>query len=276
MPNVTDATTRATPQTTTQAVPIHTPLGAWSIEAAWVGEPDAQRVTVLLHEGLGSVAMWKDFPQQLARATNSRVLVYSRPGYGQSTPRPADAHWTPHFMHEQAQVVLPALLDALDIKAPVHLIGHSDGGSIALLAAAHLPQRVASCVVVAPHTHVEVISIQSIETAKRAFEAPNSKLRASLSRYHTDVDSAFYGWNDVWLSPSFRDWTIEAETASIRCPLLAIQGLDDEYGTLAQIHGIQARTPHAQCLALAACGHSPHRDQPQALLAAIAGFYAAD
>jgi pimeloyl-ACP methyl ester carboxylesterase len=175
-------------------------------------------------------------------------------------------------MHDQALVLLPALLDALDLRARVHLLGHSDGGSIALLAAAHRPERVASCVVMAPHTHVEDISIRSIQQAREAFEAPDGKLRQSLARYHTDVHSAFYGWNDIWLSPAFRHWNIEVDTGHIRCPLLAIQGLDDEYGTLEQIRGIQRHCGHAQLLELPDCGHSPHRDQGPRLLGAVAGF----
>jgi pimeloyl-ACP methyl ester carboxylesterase len=244
----------------------------WDIELAWSGDPEATRTLVLLHEGLGSVAMWKDFPHALAEATGCRVLSYSRPGYGQSTPRAPHERWAPSFMHDQALVVLPALLDALDLHAPVHLLGHSDGGSIALLAAAHRPERVASCVVMAPHTHVEDISVRSIQRAREAFEAPDGKLRHSLSRYHADVNSAFYGWNDIWLSPAFRHWNIEADTEHIRCPLLAIQGLDDEYGTLAQIRGLRHRCRHTQLLELAACGHSPHRDQPSALLKAVADW----
>ena len=255
-----------------QQARVHALGRNWDIEFDWAGDAQAERTLVLLHEGLGSVAMWKDFPAQLAAATASRVLVYSRPGYGQSTPRAANEHWSPRFMHDQALQLLPALLDALQVTEAVHWVGHSDGGSIALLAAAHAPARVASCVVIAPHTHVEAISIQSIGQARLAYDAPDSKLRGSLGRYHADVDSAFYGWNDIWLSPAFRDWSIEAETAAIGCPLLAIQGLNDEYGTLEQIRGIQARTPHAQLLELPDCGHSPHRDQPEALLAAISAF----
>ena len=248
------------------------------VEHAWIDGPadgahDAP-LLVFLHEGLGSVAMWKDFPQRLCAAAGVRGLVYSRPGYGQSTPREANESWGPDFMHRQAQQVLPALLQALDVdvqKHPPWLFGHSDGGSIALLYAATQP--VAGCVVVAPHIFVEDLSVASIRLAKQAYaEGP---LREGLARYHADPDSAFHGWNGAWLNPAFRAWNIEADISTIRCPVLAVQGVDDEYGTLAQIRGIQGRVPQTQLLELPHCGHSPHRDQPQALMDATAAFISA-
>ena len=242
------------------------------IEHAWVGEPGAAPLIVFLHEGLGSLAMWKDFPQQLCAAAGCRGLVYSRPGYGRSTPRAPDEHWTPDFMHRQADVVLPAVLQALDVNAPAWLFGHSDGGSIALLHAAHRAHQVAGAIVVAPHIFVEDVSLASIAQARRAYV--ESDLRQRLSRYHEDPDSAFRGWNDVWLSPAFRSWNITRELSAITCPLLALQGVDDEYGTLAQIRDIARHVPQARLLELAACGHSPHRDQPAALIEAAAGFIA--
>ena len=244
------------------------------IEHVWVGvDLAAAPLIVFLHEGLGSVSMWKDFPDRLCRAAACRGLVYSRPGYGRSTPRAADEHWAPDFMHRQAREVLPALLAALGVDAaaaPPWLFGHSDGGSIALLHAAMFPARVAGLVVLAPHILVEDLSITSIEQARVAYETGD--LRRGLSRHHADVDSAFRGWNDVWLSPAFRPWNITAELAPIRAPLLAVQGLDDIYGTLAQIRGLQGPVPQTQLLELPACGHSPHRDQPAALVAAVTHF----
>lgn len=241
------------------------------IECQWVGSagPDAP-VLVFLHEGLGSVAMWRDFPQRLCQAVGARGLVYSRPGYGRSTPRAADEHWQPDFMHRQAREVLPALLQALRVQQPTWLFGHSDGGSIALLYAAAFPQAVRGAIVLAPHILVEDVSVASIEQARQAYLATDLPQR--LGRYHDDADSAFWGWNRIWLDPAFRDWTIEEEIRAIRCPLLAVQGLDDEYGTLEQIRGIARRVPQTRLLELPECGHSPHKDQPEKVVAAVAAF----
>lgn len=234
-----------------------------SLEVQWVGSDDPARpVVVFLHEGLGSVAMWKDFPRQFCERHGLRGLVYSRYGYGNSTPRPADERWEPDFMHRQAHEVLPALLAALGIERP-WLFGHSDGGSIALLHAARFAENLRGVIVLAPHIFVEDISVASIRMAREAYL--NDGLRERLARYHADVDSAFMGWNDIWLDPAFRRWNIESELPAIRCPVLAVQGEDDEYGTLEQIHGIARKAPQARTLVLPNCGHSPHRDQPEAL-----------
>ncbi len=243
------------------------------IEHAWVGnaEPRTSEVLVFLHEGLGSVSMWRDFPERLCTALGLRGLVYSRPGYGRSTPRPADERWAPDFMHRQAHELLPALLAALGVQAPYALFGHSDGGSIALLHAARFPERVSLAVVLAPHILVEDLSIASIEAARTAYETTD--LRQRLGRHHDDADSAFWGWNGIWLDARFRGWNIAAEIGTIACPLLAVQGLDDEYGTLAQIRGIRERVPQTQLLELPGCGHSPHRDQPGPLIAACGEFF---
>ena len=238
------------------------------LEYRWVGAAEsAVAPVVFLHEGLGSVAMWKDFPERFCAEHGLRGIVFSRYGYGRSTPKPPDEHWTPAFMHAQAHEVLPLLFSELHIDRP-WLFGHSDGGSIALLHAAKFD--VAGIVVVAPHILVEAVSIASIEKAREAFETTD--LRARLARYHDDPDSAFRGWNNIWLNPAFRAWNIEAELDSITCPVLAVQGEDDEYGTLAQIVGIQARLPKTRLLVIPKCGHSPHRDQP-ALLSSAAGRF---
>jgi pimeloyl-ACP methyl ester carboxylesterase len=171
-------------------------------------------------------------------------------------------------MHRQAHEVLPALLKALEVTQAPWLFGHSDGGSIALLYAARYPT--AGVIVLAPHIMVEDVSVNSIAIAKEAYE--NTDLRERLSRYHADVDSAFWGWNRIWLAPEFRTWSIEAELSSITCPVLAVQGVDDEYGSLAQIRDIQKYVPNTQLLELNHCGHSPHRDQPQALTQACVNF----
>ena len=240
------------------------------LEYQWVGAAaSATPPIVFLHEGLGSVAMWKDFPERLCADHGLRGLVFSRYGYGRSTPKPPAERWAPDFMHAQAHEVLPMLFAQLGIERP-WLFGHSDGGSIALLHAARFD--VAGLVVVAPHLFVEDVSIASIEQARVAFEVTD--LRARLARYHDDPDSAFRGWSDIWLDPAFRGWNIEAELATIACPVLAVQGEDDEYGTLAQIRGIQTRLPKTRLLVMPECGHSPHRDQPDRLAAEAARFIA--
>jgi pimeloyl-ACP methyl ester carboxylesterase len=246
------------------------------IEHVWLGRERVDRpLFVFLHEGLGSVSMWRDFPRQLCDALNARGLLYSRPGYGRSTPRAPEEAWDPDFMHRQAHEVLPALLLALDIDASQDrpwLFGHSDGGSIALLYASRFPEAIAAAIVLAPHILVEELSVSSIDKARTAYEATD--LRNRLARHHDDPDSAFWGWNRIWLDPRFRDWSIEAELDSLRCPLLAVQGLDDEYGTLEQIRGIARRAPQTRLLELPDCGHSPHRDQAPALIAATQRFVA--
>lgn len=240
------------------------------IEHRVIDGPAAAPLMVFLHEGLGSVAMWKDFPDRLCAACGVRGLVYSRPGYGRSTPRPAARPLAPDFMHRQAHQVLPALLDTLGVTEPVLLFGHSDGGSIALLYAAQFPAAVRALVVMAPHIVVEPLSLTSIRAARDAWQTTDLPQR--LARYHDDADSAFRGWNDVWLDPAFADWDIRAQISGIACPVLALQGEDDEYGTLEQIRGIAQRVPQTQLLALPACGHSPHRDQPAAVIEAVSGF----
>jgi len=244
------------------------------IEHQWLApERVDQPLMVFLHEGLGSVAMWRDFPARLVEALGWRGLVYSRPGYGRSTPREAEEAWGLDFMHRQAEEVLPALLAALGVdteREPPWLFGHSDGGSITLLHAAAFPQHVAGAIVLAPHILVEDLSVANIAKAREAYVSTD--LKARLAKYHDDPDSAFWGWNDIWLHPPFRQWSIERELAAIRCPLLAVQGLDDEYGTLAQIRGIAQRAPQTELLELPDCAHSPHRDQPERVIEAVRAF----
>jgi pimeloyl-ACP methyl ester carboxylesterase len=231
--------------------------------------PGAAPALVFLHEGLGSVAMWRDFPGRVAAATGRRTLVYSRAGYGRSAPLTAPRR--PDYMHREALEALPALRTARGLADPV-LIGHSDGASIALIHAG-AGHRVSGIVAMAPHVFVEDVTIRSIEAAREAWRTTD--LRARLQRYHDDVDGAFRGWNDAWLDPAFRDWNIETYLSTIACPVLAIQGRDDEYGTMAQLDAIerQVRGP-VRRLELDNCRHSPHRDQPEATLAAITGFVA--
>ncbi|MBA4286853.1 MAG: alpha/beta hydrolase [Xanthomonadaceae bacterium] len=250
---------------------------ALRLEYRWLN-PQASDAPLLLflHEGLGSVAMWRDFPAQLCAASGCRGLVYSRPGYGRSTPRRADERWPPDFLERQAREVLPAFLEAVGVDPraqPVILFGHSDGGSIALIAAGEADAAWAGVIVMAPHLFAEDLSLASIRAVRDSYR--NSGLRARLARFHDDVDSAFYGWNEVWLDADFARFSLDAPVRRIRCPVLAIQGLDDEYGTLAQIDAIAARVADCTLLKLAACGHSPHRDQPEAVTAAVVRWLAA-
>lgn len=247
------------------------------LECRWIApqRTDAPLI-VFLHEGLGSVSMWKDWPMLVCEAAGCRGLMYSRYGYGRSTARPRDDAWPVDFMHREAHDVLPALLEVLGVNArrdkPV-LFGHSDGGSIALLYAARYPDAVAGVIAAAPHILVEDVSVTSIAAARKAYL--ESDLRARLGRHHQDVDSAFWGWNDIWLNPEFRGWNIEDDLSRIACPVLAIQGTGDEYGTLAQVRGIRRRAPQTELLEIPDCGHSPHRDQPATVIQAVARFVGA-
>lgn len=229
--------------------------------------PERKAPTVaFLHEGLGSVAGWRDFPRAVCDRLGAPGLVYSRRGYGRSSPlqaaRPVD------YLHREAWDVLPALLDALGIVRPL-LVGHSDGGSIALLYAARFdPIAIA---VMAPHVFVEDVTIEGIRAARAAWT--QGRLREPLARIHDDPDCAFFGWNDGWLAPEFRAWNIEAELPKIRCPVLAIQGYDDQYATMEQLDRIARGTRGCRLLKLENCGHSPQRDQPAAVIDAIAGLH---
>jgi pimeloyl-ACP methyl ester carboxylesterase len=222
---------------------------------------------VFLHEGLGSIGQWRDFPARIAAATGLPALVYARYGYGQS-----DVLQQPFgvdFMHREAIEALPELLRALDIERPI-LIGHSDGASIALIYAGS-GYGLRGLVALAPHVFVEDISIEGIVAAKQAFATTD--LPQKLARHHRDPAKTFYGWNDVWLAPAFRSWNIERYLPAIRCPLLAIQGYGDEYGSMAQLDAIarQAGGP-VELQKLEDCGHSPHRDQPDKVASAIVEF----
>ena len=221
---------------------------------------------LLLHEGLGSVSLWRDFPAALAAATGREAVVWSRQGYGRSSTLPAP--FGPRYMHDAAADEVPAVIEALGLEAPV-LIGHSDGASIALIYAAGSDADVSGLIVLAPHVIVEDVSIQGIEQTRDLFETTDLKER--LGRHHADPEAVFRAWNDVWLSAAFRDWSIEDMLPSVRLPILAIQGTDDQYGTLDQIDRIERGAPSTvERLVLDACGHSPHRDQPDAVIRAIA------
>ncbi len=222
---------------------------------------------VFLHEGLGSVSLWKDFPARVAHATGCPVTVYSRYGSGHSDPQAAPHAVT--YMHDEAQKTLPDLLAQLKIENPI-LVGHSDGGSISLIYAGTF-HHVRGLILLAPHVFVEDLSVQSIADEKVRFETSN--MPEKMARHHKDAARTFWGWNDIWLHAEFRHWNIEEYLPRISCPILAIQGRDDQYGTMAQVEAIarQARGP-VEILALDDCRHSAHRDQPEAVLEAICRF----
>jgi pimeloyl-ACP methyl ester carboxylesterase len=240
-----------------------------SLEYEWLDAVGAGRPTlVFLHEGLGSIRQWRDFPLQVAKATGCRALLYSRYGYGQSDVL-AEARVDVRFMHREALETLPQLLAALRIERPL-LVGHSDGASIALIHAG-AGHAVRALALMAPHVFVEPICVESIRKASAAFES--SGLEQRLARYHRDPARTFHLWADVWLDPAFLDWNIEAVLRSISCPVLAIQGEDDQYGTMAQLEAIRRGVRGAcELVKLPACGHAPFRDQPGATLAALTRF----
>ncbi|HJV86429.1 MAG TPA: alpha/beta hydrolase [Noviherbaspirillum sp.] len=243
------------------------------LEYQWVGVAESPcPVVVFLHEGLGSVATWKEFPQRFCEEHGLRGLVFSRYGYGQSTRRPVEEPLPLSYLHDQAYEALPAFLSALGVERP-WLFGHSDGGSIALLYAARFPEAVSGIVVVAPHIFVEDVTVEGIRKVREMYL--NTDFGARLGRYHADGDAVFLGWNNAWLDPDFRNWNIEDEVRKITCPVLALQGEQDEYATLEQIHGIERLARHernARAVAIPQCGHVPHRDQP-ALLSMHAGRF---
>ena len=222
---------------------------------------------LLLHEGLGSVSMWRHFPEKLAAQTGCRVIVWSRAGYGGSEPYP-DAR-TARYMHREGEEMLPAFVAALGIARPI-LIGHSDGGSIALICAGAHPDLPRAVAVMAPHEFVEEETLAGIRAALKVWEETDWSHK--LGRYHHDPQRVFSDWNDCWLSAAFRDWNIEQYLPQIRCPVLAIKGEDDEYATMRQVDVIAEAVPGTQLLKLAQCGHSPHRDQESAVLAALDAF----
>lgn len=248
----------------------HVEIRGRRIEVRTIAGDRARAPLVFLHEGLGSVAMWRGFPARVAEVTGHPGLVYSRHGYGSSDV--LEAPFGVDYMHREALETLPALLAHFGVERPV-LVGHSDGASIALIYAGAHPDAVCGLAALAPHVFVEDVSVRSIEEAKVAFET--TEMQRKLARYHADARRTFYGWNDIWLHPDFRRWNIEACLPRIRCPVLALQGVDDAYGTMAQIEAVAAQVAGpCEVVTLDACGHSPHRDQHDLTLAAIARFVA--
>ena len=245
-------------------------IGASELEYRMIGpHPDAAPTIILLHEGLGSVALWGDFPDKLQAATGAGVFVYSRAGYGASTPvalpRPLD------YMHVEALEVLPQLLDAIRFRRGL-LVGHSDGGSIAAIYAGGIQDhRIRGVSMIAPHFVVEDVSVTSIAEIKTAYE--QGDLKAKLARWHDDVDNAFYGWNGAWLDPKFRDWDISDYLAYVRVPVQILQGADDHYGTMRQIEIAETECYcPVDVTIVPGAAHSPHREAPEVTLDAVAEF----
>ena len=228
---------------------------------------DDRPVLLMLHEGLGCVALWRDFPARLAAATGCRTVAWSRSGYGGSAP--CSEARTPRYMHIEGEEMLPDFLAALGVEKPL-LVGHSDGGSIALIFAGAFPQAALGVAVMAPHEFVEAETLLGIRKARQAWNTTDWPQK--LARYHQNASQVFGDWSNTWLSPDFRDWNIEAYLPKISCPVLAIQGEDDEYASLRQIEVIAEQVAGAQILKLAHCGHSPHKDQAEPVLAALVAF----
>ena len=237
------------------------------IDAQWIAPAVAAKPTiVMLHEGLGSIAMWRDFPASLAERTGCGVFAYSRYGHGNSE-RLAGKRGV-EYLHREAEVVLPELLEQAGIQHPI-LFGHSDGASIALIYAGKYPESPRALVIEAPHVMVEDIALDGIRRTKILYETTDLPRR--LARYHQWPDDAFRGWQEIWLDPRFRQWNIEGYLDAIRCPVLMIQGEDDEYGGARQIEAIASHLD-AEALSIPACGHSPHRDQPKTVLDRVTKF----
>src|SRR3954452_19329874 len=245
-------------------------LGAMRLEYRMIGpRPDAAPTIVLLHEGLGCVGLWGAFPEQLASATGAGVFVYFRAGYGKSSPVTLPRPFT--FMHDEAKVVLPEVLDAIGFRRGL-LLGHSDGASIASIYAGSVQDhRVRGLVLIAPHFFTEDMGIAEIARAKELYETTD--LRARLARWHADVDNAFRGWNEAWLDPEFRKWDITEPLAYIRVPILIVQGEDDQYGTQRQIEVARQECYCPVEVALyPGVRHAPHREAPDLLLASVSEF----
>lgn len=239
------------------------------LEYRMVGpRPSEAPTLVLLHEGLGSAGLWGDFPERLSAATGAGVFVYSRAGYGQSSPVSLPRPLT--YMHDEAQVALPAVLDAIGWQHGL-LVGHSDGASIAAIyAGTHQDHRLDGIVLIAPHFIVEDVSIASIREAKTAYETTDLKVK--LGRWHRDPDNAFRGWNDAWLDPAFRQWDISEQLAFIRVPMLIVQGVNDQYGTVKQIEVAKDECYCPVEVALLDAKHTPQREAPDETLRVIADF----
>ncbi|TCS34377.1 pimeloyl-ACP methyl ester carboxylesterase [Paucimonas lemoignei] len=257
-----------------QRIEVPIASGEHEIEFRWIApERHHAPVIVFLHEGLGSLAIWEDWPQRLCDAAECRGLIYSRYGYGHSTPRPPQQDWPHDYLEREARESLPAFLKAKGLdpaREKIILFGHSDGGTIALLYAAAFPQAVSAVISLAAHVFTEKVGHARIGYLQSVWQSGG--LRERMARLHAAPDEVFAGWSKLWLSPDFQSWDITSLLPGITCPLLVVQGRQDQYGTLAQIDAIQRQVPHAQTHVLENCRHVPHQEQPQALLDACLRF----
>lgn len=247
-------------------------IGTQRLEYRMIGpRPDQAPTLVMLHEGLGCVGMWGDFPDRLQKATGCGVFVYSREGYGRSSPASLPRSLT--FMHAEARDTLPEILDAIGFRHGL-LVGHSDGASIAAIyAGSRQDHRVGGVVLIAPHFIVEDVTIASIAEMRKAYDTTD--LRTRLARWHADVDATVHGWSDVWLKGDFRKWDLTEFLAYIRVPVLIVQGEDDQYGTVRQIEIAQEECYcPVEVALLPGAKHVPQREAPEATMKAVKQFVA--
>lgn len=251
-------------------IPPFLTLGSKKIEIQWHKTDERNMPTLIfLHEGLGCTRMWKDFPARVSRATGCPALLFSRFGYGNSDPSPLP--WKINFMHKEARYILPDIIKKAHIKDYI-LIGHSDGGSIAIILAGSPNARgLKGLITQSAHVFCEQITVDCIRQAKINYE--QHQLRQGLEKYHgKNTENAFRGWNDVWLHPKFIHWNIEKYLNKIHVPMLAIQGKDDQYGTIRQIQSIKGHAPRAETRLIEDCRHSPHLEQPEHVLTIMTQF----
>lgn len=240
------------------------------LEYKWVGVPQSDHpVVVFLHEALGSMALWKDFPERFCNHHGLSGLVFSRYGYGRSTPRPAIVQKPQSYLNEEVHELMPALFAELGIKKP-WLFGHSEGGIASLLYAAAYPDSLSGAISIAPHTFIDDLTIKGIEETRALYDSTD--FRQKIGCYHDDPETIFSLWVGTWLNPEFRSWNIENRLVGITSPILVLQGEHDEYGTLEQIYRVKKHVPHAQLLVLPECGHFPHRDKAEELISRAGQF----
>ena len=255
-----------------EIVSLSLPHSIVNIEYRWINpEKTEWPLIIFLHEGLGSLSMWRDYPESLCNLGKFRGLAYSRAGYGKSTEIPSRRKYETDYMHNEAQQTFPAVLASMGVgdESPI-FFGHSDGASIALIYASCFPGKVSAVIALAPHYFVEEKALTGITETGELYRV--TEMKTKLGRYHDDPDLIFRRWHDAWLSQPFRDWNIGPLISKIQCPVLAIQGQNDEYASMQQIDGIKNLAPQTELLKIENCRHSPHKDQPQIVTSATMDF----